>query len=94
MQTAYTVVYGMGERHWNVGATYPTRELAEQHADGASVQEVTCYIDDFDEVNAAKFMFRTDGNHEVSFVVDEYGSQMDWGLTYPEHARINTAIRN
>lgn len=90
---AYTVVHGMGDRHWNVGPTYPTEELARENSHGADVMEVTCHVDDFEETDHAMFMVRTDGNHEVSFVVDEYDSDSDWGLEYPENARINTPIR-
>ncbi len=74
VQRAYTAIHSTPP-HWDVGPTFETLADAQEWCgdtdSGYEPVEVVCWIDDFSVVNYGVFMFRTDGNHEVSFVVAE-----------------------
>jgi len=79
MQRAWTLI-DSSENHWDVGPTFQNRGEAEEYKSKESyfeiIQPVTCWIDDFEGVDYGYFLIRTDGIHEVSFVVAEEVSEL------------------
>lgn len=75
MQRAWTLIAGGPENHWDVGPTFETRGEAEEYKGESrafdTIQPVTCWIDDFNKIDYGYFLIRTDGIHEISFVVAE-----------------------
>lgn len=91
-QRAYTAIHSTPP-HWDVGPTFETLAAAEEWCGdsdyGYDPVEVVCWIDDFTAVNHGVFMFRTDCNHEVSFVVAEEATDM---IEYGNEAYVGTRI--
>jgi hypothetical protein len=79
IDTAYTVIYGTDTPNWNVGPTYEwnidaQREVKENTSD--DVIPVVSWIDDFEQIDRGVLLFRSDGIHEVSWVVAEEPSNL------------------
>jgi hypothetical protein len=95
MSRAWTLIAGGPENHWDVGPTFETREEAEEYQKESrgfdTIQPVTCWIDDFDEIDYGYFLIRTDGIHEVSFVVAEEVSEL---IDTGGEAAVETTIKS
>ena len=99
MKTAYTVVSDYEGPHLDVGPTFESEAAAESYVGGSernTVLTVVSWVDDFTEHDRARFLFRTDGIHEVSYVVaaeetDEiaYLNEASVGTTLVSNASLN-----
>lgn len=75
MHRAWTIIH-MSGCHWDVGQTYEDKEDAQQYIEECEnsnfyIQEVTSWVDNFNNSEHGTFLIRTDGIHEMSFVVAE-----------------------
>jgi len=88
---AYTVVYH-NSPHCNVGSTFRTKAQAyndTQDRPDREIWKVVTWIEDFTEVNSGVLLFRTDGIHEVSYVVAEESTNM---IETNQEAAVRTTI--
>ena len=91
MSRAYTVVY-QNPPHLGVGSTFVSEEQAYdsiKDSPNREIWEVVTLIDDFTSVDYGVFMFRTDGIHEVSYVVAEETSDL---IDTSNEAAVSTKI--
>jgi len=95
MNSAYTLIHGWGTAHLDIGPTYEAKaEAIEAAADSEYVHDVVtvvCHVEDFSH-GYGDFLVRTDGIHEMSFVVDVPTSDTDWGLTESRNCRLSTRL--
>ena len=93
MKDAYTIVRGLSDGpHWDVGVTFETKGQAERYCvqhPRAEYLHVVSWVDDFTEVDRGVLLFRSDGIHEVSWVVAEEPTET---VEYAQEGCVGTTL--